>query len=72
MCKYKLIQTHTCKSRFDCTVDHWVLTYIMNSKAEPASTRIKKKKLLEVLNTNPVNLYFMKRKDMAISDFFLD
>ena len=55
------------KVDFDCIVDHLALTYIMKSKTEPASTRIKR--LLEVLNAYSFNLYYMKGKDMTLSDF---
>ena len=36
------------KVDFDCTVDHLPLTYIIKSKTEPTSARIKR--LLEVLS----------------------
>ena len=55
------------KVDFDCTVDHLALTYIMKSKTEPASTRIKR--LLEVLSAYSFNLYYIKEKDMTLSNF---
>ena len=52
---------------FDAIIDHLALTHIIKSKAEPATTRIKR--LLEILNSYSFNLYYIKRKDMIISDF---
>ena len=48
-------------------VDHLVVTQIMKSKVEPATNRIKR--LLEVLSTYSFNLYYIKGKDMILSDF---
>ena len=39
----------------------------MRSKAEPATIRIKR--LLELLSPNSFNLYYIKGKDMVLSDF---
>ena len=39
----------------------------MKSKAEPATTRIKR--LLELLSPYSFNLYYIKGKDMVLSDF---
>ena len=39
----------------------------MKSKVEPATTRIKR--LLEVLSSYSFNLYYIKGKDMNLSDF---
>ena len=39
----------------------------MKSKAEPATTRIKR--LLELLSSCSFNLYYIKGKDMVLSDF---
>ena len=39
----------------------------MRSKAEPATTRIKR--LLELLSPYSFNLYYIKGKDMVLSDF---
>ena len=48
-------------------VDHLALTHIIKSKAEPATTRIKR--LLELNSPYSFNLYYMKGKDMILSDF---
>ena len=55
------------KVDFDAMVDHLAITHIMKSKAEPATTRIKR--LLELLSSYPFNLYYIKGKDMVLSDF---
>ena len=55
------------KVNFDAVVDHLAITHIMKSKAEPATTRIKR--LLELLNPYSFNLYYIKGKDMVLSDF---
>ena len=52
---------------FDAIVDHLALVHILRSKTEPATTRIKR--LLQVLSTYSFNLYYMKGKDMVLSDF---
>ena len=39
----------------------------MESKAEPATTRMKR--LLELLSPYSFNLYYIKGKDMVLSDF---
>ena len=52
---------------FDAIVDHLALMYIIKSKAELASTRIKR--LLEILTSYSFNLYYIKGKDMILSDF---
>ena len=51
----------------DAIVDHLALTHIIKSKAEPATTRIKR--LLELISSYSFNLYYMKDKDMILSDF---
>ena len=51
---------------FDVTVDHLALTHIIKSKVEPAATRIKR--LLEPLSSYSFNLYYIKGKDMILSD----
>ena len=48
-------------------VDHLAITQIMRSKVEPATNRIKK--LLQVLSAYSFNLYYIKGKDMILSDF---
>ena len=52
---------------FDAIVDHLALTHIIKSKAELATTRIKR--LLELISLYSFNLYYMKGKDMILSDF---
>ena len=47
-------------------VDHLALTHIINSKAEPTTTRIKC--LLKLISSYSFNLYYMKGKDMILSD----
>ena len=55
------------KVDFDAIVNHLAITHIMRSKAEPAMTRIKR--LLELLSPYSFNLYYIKGKDMVLSDF---
>ena len=55
------------KVDFDAVVDHLAITHIMKSKTEPATTRIKR--LLELLSPYSFNLYYIKGKDMVLSDF---
>ena len=55
------------KVDFDAIVDHLAITHIMRSKAEPATTRIKR--FLELLSPYSFNLYYIKGKDMVLSDF---
>ena len=55
------------KVDFDVVVDHLAITHIMRSKAEPSTTRIKR--LLELLSPYSFNLYYIKGKDMVLSDF---
>ena len=52
---------------FDAIVDHLAITHIMKSKMEPATNRIKR--LLEILSSYSFNLYYIKSKDMILSDF---
>ena len=52
---------------FDATVDHLVLMHIIKSKTEPATMRIKR--LLELISSYSFNLYYMKGKDMILSNF---
>ena len=55
------------KVDFDAVVDHLAITHIMRSKAEPATTRIKR--LIELLSPYSFNLYYIKGKVMVLSDF---
>ena len=52
---------------FDDVVDHLAIMHIMKSKMEPATSRIKR--LLEVLSSHSFNLYYIKCKDMVLSDY---
>ena len=52
---------------FDAIVDHLSITHIIKSKAEPATVRIKR--LLEFISSYSFNLYYIKGKDMVLSDF---
>ena len=52
---------------FDAIVDHLALMHIIKNKVEPATTRIKR--LLELISSYSFNLYYMKGKDMILSDF---
>ena len=57
------------KVHFDAIVDHLALTHTIKSKAEPATNRIKR--LLELISSYSFNLYYVKGKDMILSDFLL-
>ena len=48
-------------------VDHLAITHIMKSKMEHATNRIKR--LLGILSSYSFNLYYIKGKDMILSDF---
>ena len=52
---------------FGAIVDHLALTCIIKSNMEPATTKIKR--LLELISSYSFNLYYMKGKDMVLSDF---
>ena len=55
---------------FDAIVDHLAITHIMK---KPNGTCYKqKKRLLEVLHSYSFNLYYIKGKDMVLSDFCQD
>ena len=51
----------------NATADLLSLTHIIKSKAEPATARIKR--LLELISSYSFNLYYIKGKDMVLSDF---
>ena len=55
------------KVDFDAVVDYLAITQIIRSKVELATNRIKR--LLEVLSAYSFNLYYIKGKDMILSDF---
>ena len=55
------------KVDFDAVVDYLAITQIMRSKVEPATSRIKR--LLEVLSLYSFNLYYIKGKEMILSEF---
>ena len=52
---------------FGAIVDHLALTHIIKSKMELVTTRVKR--LLELISSYSFNLYYMKGKDMVLSDF---
>ena len=52
---------------FDAIVDHLALMHIIKSKVELATTRIKI--LLELISSYSFSLYYMKGKDMVLSDY---
>ena len=53
---------------FDAIIDHLSLTHIIKSKVEPATIKIKR--LLELISSHSFNLFYIKGKDMVLSDFF--
>ena len=56
------------RADFDIIIDDLLaLTHIIKSKAEPVTLRIKR--LLELISSYSFNLYYMKGKDMILSDF---
>ena len=52
---------------FDTIVDNLALTHIIKSKMEPVTTRTKR--LLELISSYLFDLYYIKHKDMILSDF---
>ena len=52
---------------FDVIVDHLAIMHVMKSKMESATNRIKR--LLEILSSYSFNLYYIKGKDMILSEF---
>ena len=64
----KIASLHSIKkSRFDTIVECFTLAHIVKGKAEPTTTRIKR--LLEILSSYSFYLYYIKGKDMILSDF---
>ena len=53
---------------FDAIVNHLAITHIMRSKAEPATTRIKRFLELLLLSPYSFNLYYIKGKDRVLSN----
>ena len=54
------------KFNFDSIVEHLAFKHIIKVKTESATNR---KKLLEVLSSYSFNCYYIKGKDMMLSDF---
>ena len=52
---------------FDAAVDHAAVPQIMKAKTEPATTRIMR--LLDRLSAYSFNLYYVKGRDMILSDY---
>ena len=52
---------------FDAAVDHAAVAQIMKAKTEPATTRIMR--LLDTLSAYSFNLYYVKGRDMILSDY---
>ena len=52
---------------FDAAVDHVAVAQIMKAKTEPATTRIMR--LLDRLSAYSFNLYYVKDRDMILSDY---
>ena len=52
---------------FDAIVDDLSLTHIIKSKTERTTSRIKR--LLELISSYSFNLYYMKGKDITLSNF---
>ena len=52
---------------FNAIVDHLSLTHVIKSKTEPAIGRIKR--LLELISSYSLKLYYIKGKDMVLNDF---
>ena len=53
--------------KFDAAVDHAAVAQIMKAKTEPATTRIMR--LLDRLSAYSFNLYYVKGRDMILSDY---
>ena len=52
---------------FDAAVDHVAVAQIMKAKTEPATTRIMR--LLDGLSSYSFNVYYVKGRDMILSDY---
>ena len=55
------------RTDFHVIVDHLLLTHIIKSKPESSTVTIKR--LLELISSYSFNLYYIKGKDMVLSDF---
>ena len=55
------------KVDFNAIIDHVALTHIIKSKAGPTTTRMKR--LSEVFSSYSFKIYYIKGKDMILSDF---
>ena len=66
---YSITELELCGLWIDSIADHLALTHIIKNKMETATTRIKR--LLELISSYSFNLYYMKGKDMILSDFLL-
>ena len=55
------------RREFDAAVDHAAVAQIMKAKTEPATTRIMR--LLDRLSAYSFNLYYVKGRDMILSDY---
>ena len=53
--------------KFDAAVDHAAVAQIMKAKTEPATTRIMR--ILDRLSAYSFNLYYVKGRDMILSDY---
>ena len=67
-----LVNMNLCKNllkhrEFDAAVDHAAVAQIMKAKTEPATTRIMR--LLNRLSAYSFNLYYVKGRDMILSDY---
>ena len=67
LCRLAIFSHLLKKVDSDAIVDHVSLIHIIKSKAEPTTTKIKR--LLELISSFSFNLYYIKGKDMVLSDF---
>ena len=65
--KYSKFFTLLKRVDFDAIVDNLALIYIIKSKVELATTRIKR--LLELISSYSFNLHYMKGKDKISGNF---
>ena len=65
-----LMNIHACwtqDTEIDVTVDHKAVVQIMKSKDDPVTDRVKT--LIRKLSPLPFNLYYVKGKDLVLTDF---